>query len=95
MINRLNVAYSKNLIGLNKEDEKLYRHCTCTGVSNMFELKSAHNFGIRFYLKKKDERHLIFGGVGRKSNYKGKKQNNDMIRAYKEIEEYENSKIVQ
>lgn len=95
MLNRLNVAYSKNLIGLNKEDEKLYRHCTCTGVSNMFELKSAHNFGIRFYLKKKDEQHLIFGGVGRKSNYKGKKQNNDMIRAYKEIEEYENSKIIQ
>lgn len=95
MLNRLNVAYSKNLIGLNKEDEKLYRHCTCTGVSNMFELKSAHDFGIRFYLKKKDEQHLIFGGVGRKSKYKGKKQNNDMIRAYKEIGEYENSKIVQ
>lgn len=95
MVKRLNVAYSKNLISLNKEDEKLYRHCKCTGVSNMFELKSAHDLGIRFYLEKKDEHHLIFGGVGRKSNYKGKKQNNDMIRAYKEIEEYENSKIIQ
>lgn len=60
MISRLNVAYSKNLISLNKEDEYLYRRCTCTGVSNMFELKSAHDLGIRFYLKKKDERNLIF-----------------------------------
>lgn len=92
MINRLNVAYSRNLISLNKEDEYLYRRCTCTGVSNMFELKSAHDLGIRFYLKKKDEHHLIFGGVGHKSKYKGKKQNNDMIRAYQEIEKYEKSK---
>lgn len=91
MVNRLNVAYSKNLIGLNKEEEKLYRHCTCTGVSNMFELKSAHNIGLRFYLKKKDEHLLIFGGVGHKSRYKGEKQNNDMIRAYQEIEKYEKS----
>lgn len=45
--------------------------------------------GIRFYLKKKDESHLIFGGVGRKSNYKGLQQNNDMIRAYRTIEKYE------
>lgn len=66
---RLNLAYSRNLITLNKEDERLYRLCSCTGVSNMFELKSSHDLGIRFYLKKKDESHLIFGGVGRKSNY--------------------------
>ena len=92
MIVRLNLAYSKNLIALNKEEERLYRHCTCTGVSNMFELKSAHDLGIRFYLKKKDESHLIFGGVGRKSNYKGSQQNNDMIRAYHAIEEYEREK---
>lgn len=91
MVNRLNVAYSKNLIDLNREEEKLYRHCTCTGVSNMFELKSAHDLGLRFYLKKKDEHHLIFGGVGHKSKYKGAKQNNDMIRAYQEIEKYEKS----
>lgn len=86
---RLNLAYSRNLIALNKEEEKLYRHCTCTGISNMFELKSAHDLGIRFYLKKKDDSHLIFGGIGHKSKYKGKKQNNDMIRAYHAIEEYE------
>lgn len=92
MVNRLNVAYSKNLIDFNREEEKLYRHCTCTGVSNMFELKSAHDLGLRFYLKKKDEHHLIFGGVGHKSKYKGAKQNNDMIRAYQEIEKYEESK---
>lgn len=92
MINRLNVAYSKNLISLNKEDEYLYRRCTCTGVSNMFELKSSHDLGLRFYLKKKDEHHLIFGGVGHKSKYKGAKQNNDMIRANQEIEKYEKSK---
>lgn len=89
---RLNIAYSKNLIALNKEDERLYRHCSCTGVSNMFELKSSHDLGIRFYLKKKDESHLIFGGVGRKSNYKGLQQNNDMIRAYRTIEKYEKEK---
>ena len=94
MVNRLNVAYSKNLISLNKEDEKLYRHCICNGVSKMFELKSAHDLGIRFYLEKKDEHCLIFGGVGRKSKYKGKKQNNDIIRAYQEIEKYEKSKEV-
>ncbi len=92
MVKRLNVAYSENLISLNKEDEKLYRHCKCTGVSNMFELKSAHDLGIRFYLEKKDEHHLIFGGVGRKSKYKGKKQNKDMIRAHQEIVKYEKSK---
>ena len=89
---RLNLAYSRNLIALNKEDERLYRHCSCTGVSNMFELKSCHDLGIRFYLKKKDESHLIFGGVGRKSNYKGPQQNNDMIRAYRTIEKYEKEK---
>lgn len=89
---RLNLAYSRNLIALNKEDERLYRHCSCTGVSNMFELKSSHDLGIRFYLKKKDESHLIFGGVGRKSNYKGLQQNNDMIRAYRTIEKYEKEK---
>ena len=89
---RLNLAYSRNLITLNKEDERLYRHCSCTGVSNMFELKSSHDLGIRFYLKKKDESHLIFGGVGRKSNYKGLQQNNDMIRAYRTIEKYEKEK---
>ena len=89
---RLNLAYSRNLITLNKEDERLYRLCSCTGVSNMFELKSSHDLGIRFYLKKKDESHLIFGGVGRKSNYKGLQQNNDMIRAYRTIEKYEKEK---
>ena len=89
---RLNLAYSRNLITLNKEDERLYRLCLCTGVSNMFELKSSHDLGIRFYLKKKDESHLIFGGVGRKSNYKGLQQNNDMIRAYRTIEKYEKEK---
>lgn len=89
---RLNLAYSRNLIALNNEDERLYRHCSCTGVSNMFELKSSHDLGIRFYLKKKDESHLIFGGVGRKSNYKGLQQNNDMIRAYRTIEKYEKEK---
>lgn len=93
MVKRLNVAYSKNLISLNKEEEKIYRHCTCTGDNNMFELKSAHDLGIRFYLKKKDEHHLIFGGIGRKSKYKGSKQNNDMNRAYQEILKYENSKV--
>lgn len=92
MILRLNLAYSRNLITHNKEDERLYRHCSCTGVSNMFELKSSHDLGIRFYLKKKDESHLIFGGVGRKSNYKGLQQNNDMIRAYRTIEKYEKEK---
>lgn len=89
---RLNLAYSRNLITLNKEDERLYRLCSCTGVSNMFELKSSHDLGIRFYLKKKDESHLFFGGVGRKSNYKGLQQNNDMIRAYRTIEKYEKEK---
>lgn len=89
---RLNLAYSRNLITLNKEDERLYRLCSCTGVSNMFELKSSHDLEIRFYLKKKDESHLIFGGVGRKSNYKGLQQNNDMIRAYRTIEKYEKEK---
>lgn len=89
---RLNLAYSRNLITLNKEDERLYRLCSCTGVSDMFELKSSHDLGIRFYLKKKDESHLIFGGVGRKSNYKGLQQNNDMIRAYRTIEKYEKEK---
>ena len=89
---RLNLAYSRNLITLNKEDERLYRLCSCTGVSNMFELKSSHDLGIRFYLKKKDESHLIFGGVGRKSNYKRLQQNNDMIRAYRTIEKYEKEK---
>ena len=89
---RLKLAYSRNLITLNKEDERLYRLCSCTGVSNMFELKSSHDLGIRFYLKKKDESHLIFGGVGRKSNYKGLQQNNDMIRAYRTIEKYEKEK---
>lgn len=89
---RLNLAYSRNLITLNKEDERLYRLCSCTGVSNMFELKSSHDLGIRFYLKKIDESHLIFGGVGRKSNYKGLQQNNDMIRAYRTIEKYEKEK---
>lgn len=50
---RLNLAYSRNLIALNKEDERLYRHCSCTGDSNMFELKSSHDWGSDFILKRK------------------------------------------
>ena len=46
--------------------------------------------GIRFYLKKKDNV-LIFGGLGKKSDYKGNKQSNDMQRAYDEIVKFEKS----
>lgn len=85
MLDHLRKAESRSLIALNREDKNLYRHCK--GFNNMFELKSSHNMGIRFYLKKENDT-LIFGGVGRKSKYKGEKQNNDMKRSYAKIEQY-------
>ena len=90
MINRLYTACSKNLIGACREEDTLYRKCKGIGYSTMFELKSAHNLGIRFYLKKNNNI-LIFGGIGKKSDYKGEKQSNDMRRAYGEIVKFENS----
>lgn len=90
MIKRLYTACSKNLISACREEDALYRKCKGIECSTMFELKSAHNLGIRFYLKKKDNV-LIFGGLGKKSDYKGNKQSNDIKRAYDEIVKIENS----
>lgn len=91
MIKRLYTAYSKNLISSCREETKLYRRCKGKNIYDMFELKSAHDLGIRFYVKKKGNT-LIFGGIGKKSKYKGNQQNNDMKRAYDEIAKYENSR---
>lgn len=90
MTKRLYTACSKNLISACREEETLYRKCKGIECTTMFELKSAHNLGIRFYLKKKDNV-LIFGGLGKKSDYKGNKQSNDIKRAYDEIVKIENS----
>lgn len=92
MCNRLYTAWVRNLIQKNGEDDKLYRHCTCTGSKIMFELKSSHDLGIRFYLMNCQNGTLVFGGHSFKSKVKGDKQNNDMVRAFEAIKKYLNNK---
>lgn len=102
MVARLKLAYEKKCLLGEYLDENLLRSCTCTGDKHMFELKSSHTFGLRFYLKIYDKNAIVFSLIGQKADYgdKSKKkggntaQNKDMLKAAELANKFiENNKL--